>query len=150
MPGSAPVPLSRLANISRCGVTTLRRAGFSVDGVTNTWAEQGKPRQNFPEGSVQEFKVNVNQFKAEQGLAMGGMVTVVTKSGTNEFHGDAFEYFRQQALNHENKFQTAAEQAAGIGKAPFLRNQWGGDIGGPILKNRLHFYTAFERTQTDQ
>jgi len=124
--------------------------GFTVDGVTNTWAEQGEPRQNFPEGSVQEFKVNVNQFKAEQGLAMGGMVTVVTKSGTNEFHGDAFEYFRQQALNHENKFQTAAEQAAGLGKAPFLRNQWGGDIGGPIIKNRLHFYTAFERTQTDQ
>ena len=61
-----------------------------------TWAEQGEPRQNFPEGAVQEFKVNTNQFKAEQGLAMGGMVTVVTKSGTNEFHGEAFEYFRQR------------------------------------------------------
>ena len=118
--------------------------GFSVDGVSNTWAEQGEPRQNFPEGAVQEFKVNINQFKAEQGLAMGGVVTVVTKSGTNEFHGDAFEYFRQQALNHENKFQTAAEQSAGTGKSPFLRNQYGFDVGGPIVRNRLHFYAAFE------
>jgi hypothetical protein len=61
--------------------------GFTVDGVTNTWAEQGEPRQNFPEGAVQEFRVNTNQFKAEQGLSMGGMVAVVTKSGTNAFHG---------------------------------------------------------------
>ncbi len=53
--------------------------GFTVDGVTNTWAEQGEPRQNFPESAVQEFRVNTNQFKAEQGLAMGGVVNVVTK-----------------------------------------------------------------------
>ncbi len=124
--------------------------GFSVDGVSNTWAEQGEPRQNFPEGAVQEFKVNTNQFKAEQGLAMGGVVTVVTKSGTNQFHGDAFEYYRAKWLNRDNKFQKAAEQTAGTGKAPFLRNQYGGDLGGPIVKNRLHFYGAFERTETDQ
>ena len=124
--------------------------GFTVDGVSNTWAEQGEPRQNFPEGAVQEFKINTNQFKAEQGLAMGGVVTVVTKSGTNEFHGDAFEYFRDKFLNRDNKFQKAAEQTTGTGKAPFLRNQFGGDVGGPIIKNRLLFYAAFERTMTDQ
>src|SRR5262249_54109478 len=65
--------------------------GFMVDGVTNTWAEQGEPRQNFPQGAVQEFRVNTNQFKAEQGLAMGGVVNVVTKSGTNNWHGEVFE-----------------------------------------------------------
>ena len=123
--------------------------GFTVDGVTNTWAEQGEPRQNFPEGSVQEFKVNTNQWKAEQGWAMGGVVNIVTKSGTNQFHGDAFEYWRDQALNHENRFQTAAEQQAGVGKAPYLRNQFGGDLGGPIVKNKLHFFAAYERTQVD-
>lgn len=123
--------------------------GFTVDGVTNTWAEQGEPRENFPEGAVQEFKVNTNQFKADQGLAMGGMVTVVTKSGTNEFHGDAFEYFRDKVLNRDNKFQVASEQASGTGKAPFLRNQYGFDLGGPIVKNRTLFYVAYERTQTD-
>lgn len=123
--------------------------GFTVDGVTNTWAEQGEPRQNFPEGSVQEFKVNTNQWKAEEGWAMGGVVNVVTKSGTNQFHGEAFEYWRNQALNRDNSFQRAAEQQEGIGKAPFSRNQFGGDIGGPIIKNRLHFYAAYERTETD-
>src|SRR5882724_11973216 len=124
--------------------------GFAVDGVTNTWAEQGEPRQNFPEGSVEEFRVNTNQFKAEQGLAMGGVVNVVTKSGTNAFHGEAFEYFRDSALNHDNKFTEAALGQAGVsGKAPFLRNQFGGDVGGPIWKNRTHFYAAYERTQID-
>jgi outer membrane receptor protein involved in Fe transport len=124
--------------------------GFAVDGVTNTWAEQGEPRQNFPQGAVQEFRVNTNQFKAEQGLAMGGVVNVVTKSGTNNFHGEGFEYFRDSALNHDNKFTEQAFQAAGqTGKAPFRRNQYGGDMGGPIVKNRTHFYAAFERTQVD-
>ena len=124
--------------------------GFSVDGVVNTWAEMGEPRQNFPEGSVQEFKVNTNQYKAEQGLAMGGLITVVTKSGTNQLHGDAFEYFRDASLNRDNKFQKQTEEQQGTGKAPFRRNQFGFDLGGPIVKNRTHFYTAFERTQTDQ
>ena len=123
--------------------------GFTVDGVTNTWAEQGEPRQNFPEGSVQEFKVNTNQWKAEEGWAMGGVVNVVTKNGTNQFHGEAFEYWRNQALNRDNAFQKAAELQEGIGKAPYKRNQYGGDVGGPIVKNKLHFYAAYERTQTD-
>src|SRR5215472_12005788 len=124
--------------------------GFTVDGVTNTWAEQGEPRQNFPQGAVQEFRVNTNQFKAEQGLAMGGVVNVVTKSGTNGFHGEVFEYFRDSALNNDNKFIQQAFQAVGqTGKAPFRRNQFGGDIGGPIIKNRTHFYGAYERTEVD-
>jgi hypothetical protein len=123
--------------------------GFTVDGVTNTWAEMGEPRQNFPTGAVQEFKVNTNQYKADQGLAMGGMVNIVTKSGTNQFHGEVFEYFRNAGMTHENKFQQQAEAIAGIGKAPFDRNQYGGDIGGPVVKNRLHFHASFERTETN-
>jgi outer membrane receptor protein involved in Fe transport len=124
--------------------------GFVVDGVTNTWAEQGEPRQNFPQGAVQEFRINTNQFKAEQGLAMGGLVNVVTKSGTNHFHGEGFEYFRDSALNHDNKFTEQAFQSVGqTGKAPFRRNQFGGDIGGPIVKNKTHVYVAYERTQVD-
>ena len=124
--------------------------GFTVDGVTNTWAEQGEPRQNFPEGAVQEFKVNTNQFKAEEGLAMGGVVNVVTKSGTNQIHGELFEYFRDSALNHDNRFtQAALAQLGQTGKAPFERNQFGADVGGPIVKNRVHYYLAYERTITD-
>ena len=61
-----------------------------------------------------------------------------------------FEYFRDSALNNDNKFTQQALQLVGnTGKAPFLRNQFGGDVGGPIVKNRTHFYAAFERTEID-
>src|SRR5206468_7129161 len=101
---------------------------FLVDGVTNTWAEQGEPRQNFPQSAVREFKVNTTQFKAESGLATGGLVSVVTKSGTNEVHGDAFEYFRDKSLNAKNVFETS--------KPDFRRNQFGISIGGPIQRDK--------------
>jgi hypothetical protein len=121
--------------------------GFMVDGVRNTWAEQGEPRQNFPEGAVQEFKVYVAQYPAEYGLYMGGLVTVATKSGTNDIHGEVFEYWRNSRLNRDNRFQQQAEQTQHTGN-PFNRNQFGGDIGGSIIKDRTHYYVAFERTQT--
>lgn len=124
--------------------------GFMLDGVTNTWAEQGEPRQNVPQGAVQEFKNYVSDFPAEFGLAMGGMTTVQTKSGTNAFHGEVFEYFRNEALSGDNTFQQQTEAANHTGRPPFLRNQFGGDVGGPIIHDRTHFYAAYERTQTDQ
>jgi Carboxypeptidase regulatory-like domain/TonB dependent receptor len=122
--------------------------GFTVDGVTNTWAEMGEPRQNFPKGAVEEFKVNTIQYGADKGLSAGGVISIVTKSGTNQFHGEAFEYARDEIFNHDNAFDKLAEQQIGISKKPFRRNQFGGSFGGPIVKNKLHFYAAFERTQT--
>lgn len=116
--------------------------GFVVDGVSNVFAEMGEPRQNFPQGGVQEFKVNISQYPAEYGLSMGGMISVATKSGTNRFHGEAFELFRNRFMNRPTQFQTT--------NPDFNRNQFGGDIGGPILKDRTHFYAAFERTQTTE
>lgn len=121
--------------------------GFQVDGVTNTWAEMGEPRQNFPMGSVEEFKLNTNQYSADNGLSMGGLVQVVTKSGTNQFHGELFEYWRNRVLNRDNSFQKAAEVQEGVGKAPFNRNQFGGDFGGPIIQNKLHFYGSYDDTE---
>lgn len=121
--------------------------GFMIDGVRNTWAEQGEPRQNFPEGAVQEFKVYVSEYPAQYGLYMGGLVTVATKSGANKLHGEFFEYWRNEALNHDNIFQQQAAAQQGTSN-PFNRNQFGGDIGGPIIKDRTHFYLAYERTQT--
>jgi hypothetical protein len=137
-------------NVQISGGGRFYANGFTVDGVTNTWAEQGEPRQNFPQGSIQEFKVVLNQAKAEQGLFTGGVVNMVTRGGTNQFHGEAFDFWRNAALNHDNQFtQASLAQVGQTGNAPFNRNQFGGDVGGPILKNRLHFYTAYERTQTD-
>jgi len=116
--------------------------GFIADGVSNTWVEQGEPRQNFPQDSIREFKVNTTQYKAEYGLATGGLITVVTKSGTNEMHGNAFEYFRHKSLNAKNFFERV--------KPDFKRHQFGASLGGPILQNRTHFYGAAERTATDE
>jgi Carboxypeptidase regulatory-like domain/TonB dependent receptor len=115
---------------------------FLVDNVTNTWAEQGEPRQNFPQEAVREFKVNTMQYKAEYGLATGGLLTVVTKSGTNELHGSLFEYFRDKSLNAQRLFETT--------KPDYRRNQFGGSLGGPILQNRWQYFGAFERTRTDE
>lgn len=121
--------------------------GFLVDGVRNTWAEEGEPRQNFPEGAVQEFKVYVAQYPTEYGLYMGGLVSIVTKSGTNELHGEVFEYWRNEALNRDNRFQQATETKEHSSN-PFNRNQFGADLGGPLVRNRTHFYLSYERTQT--
>ena len=121
--------------------------GFYLDGVTNQQTEQGDPRQNVPEGAVAEFKTYTASFPAELGWAMGGFTTVVTKSGTNQIHGEAFEYFRNSFMNADNQFQKATQVAQHTGKAPYNRNQYGFDIGGPIFKNKTHYYGAYERTQ---
>lgn len=122
-------------------------SGFSWDGVSNQQTEEGDPRQNIPEDAVAEFKTYTASMPADLGWAMGGYTTVVSKSGTNKIHGDAFEYYRGSFMNADNQFQKATELAQGTGKAPYNRNQWGGAIGGPIFKNRTHYFGAFERTQ---
>lgn len=129
-------------NIQIGGGSGYYTNGFVVDGVSNVFAEMGEPRQNFPQGGVQEFKVNITQYPAEYGLSMGGLISVLTKSGTNRFHGEAFELFRNKFMNRPTPFQST--------NPDFNRNQFGGDFGGPILKDRTHFYAAFERTQTTE
>jgi hypothetical protein len=129
-------------NVQIAGGSGYYTNGFVVDGVSNVFAEMGEPRQNFPQGGVQEFKVNITQYPAEYGLSMGGLISVATKNGTNRFHGEAFELFRNKFMNRPTPFQTS--------NPDFNRNQFGGDIGGPIIKDRTHFYTAFERTQTTE
>ncbi len=121
--------------------------GFYLDGVTNQQTEEGDPRQNIPEGAVDEFKTYTSSYPAELGWSMGGFVTVSTKSGTNQIHGEAFEYFRNSFLNADNQFQQETEAAEHVGKAPYNRNQYGFDMGGPIFKDRTHYYGALENTQ---
>ncbi len=116
--------------------------GFVVDGVTNTWAEMGEPRQNFPQDAIREFKVNTMQFKAEYGLASGGLLTAVTKSGTNELHGSAFLFFRDKLLNARNFFEKA--------RPDYRRYQYGGSLGGPIAKDKTHFFGSIERTDENR
>ena len=113
-----------------------------VDGTINSWAEDGEPRQDVPEGAVEEFKISNALYKAEFGLATGGVVQVVTKSGTNILHGNAFEYFRDKSLNAIGKFETV--------KPDYRRHQLGGSVGGAVIPNRMHYYGSVERTQIDE
>jgi hypothetical protein len=129
------------ASVNVGGSMTFNSTANIVDGMINNWAEDGEPRQDIPEDAVQEFKISNAQYKAEFGLATGGLVQVITKSGTNQFHGTGFEYFRDKMLNARGVFEQT--------KPDFRRNQFGGSIGGPIIKNRMHFFFAGERTQQD-
>jgi hypothetical protein len=116
--------------------------GFVVDGVNNTWAEMGEPRQNFAMDSIREFKVSTSNYKAEYGLATGGLVTVVSKSGTNNLHGSGLLFFRDKSITSKTYFEEE--------KPDFQRYQYGGTIGGPIIQNRTHFFFAYEGTQENQ
>ena len=116
--------------------------GFVVDGVNNTWAEMGEPRQNFAMDAIQEFKVSTSNYKAEYGLATGGLVSVVTKSGTNQVHGSGLLFFRDASITAKEFFQTT--------KPDYRRYQYGGTIGGPIVKDKTHFFFAYEGTQEKQ
>lgn len=130
------------ATVNVGGSLTFNSTGNIVDGVINNFAEDGEPRQNFPEDAVEEFRVSNVQYKAEFGLATGGIVQVVSKSGTNALKGTAFEYFRDKSLNARNVFETD--------KPAFRRHQFGGSAGGPIVRDRAHFFGAVERTQVDE
>jgi hypothetical protein len=116
--------------------------GFVVDGVNNTWAEMGEPRQNFAMDAIQEFKVSTSTYKAEYGLATGGLVAVVTKSGTNQLHGSGLLFLRDASITAKEFFQTT--------KPDYRRYQYGGTIGGPIVKDRTHFFFAYEGTKEKQ
>jgi hypothetical protein len=130
------------ATVNVGGSVTFNSTGNLVDGVINNFAEDGEPRQNLPEDAVEEFKVSNVQYKAEYGLATGGIVQVVTKSGTNDLRGTAFEYFRDKSLNARGVFE--AEKPA------YRRNQFGGSVGGPLVRDRMHAFGAVERTKIEE
>ncbi len=127
---------------------------LQVDGVdnNNTFFGQAlgrggvRPPYQFSEESVQEFQVNQNGFSAEFGRAGGAVINVVTKSGTNEFHGGAFEYFRDESLNSNDPVTKANESRAGKpNKRAALRiNQFGGRLGGPIKQNKAFFFFTYD------
>jgi hypothetical protein len=96
--------------------------------------------------AIQEFKVNDNNYSAEFGRAGGAQVDIVIKSGTNQFHGDAFEFFRSSGLEANDFFSNAS----GLPIAPYHQNQFGANIGGPIVKNNTFFFVDYEGLRTVQ
>lgn len=128
-------------NVSVSGSRTDAN-GFSVNGGTVEEGE-GNGTSIIPNAdSIAEFKIITNSAAAEYGHYSGGAISVVTKSGTNSFHGDGFEFFRNQNFN-----------AVGYYKQPnptYSQNQFGGTIGGPIKKNKLFFFGDYQGTRFNE
>ncbi|MDE2246300.1 MAG: TonB-dependent receptor [Xanthomonadaceae bacterium] len=105
-------------------------------GIAGQNASQGNP---FPQLAIAEYRVITSNYEAEYGQLSSAAVTALTKSGTNEYHGDAFVSFNSTGM----RAATPAESAAGK-KTPSTDKDYGFDFGGPILQNRMHFYIAYE------
>jgi hypothetical protein len=122
-------------------------ADLLIDGASATNFEQNSGLQNVPYtpsvDSVEEFKVQQTNFTAEYGFAAGTIINVVTRSGTNQFHGSAYEFFRNSVLDANAWFNNAN----GTPIAALKRNNFGGTVGGPIKKDKTFFFFDYEGTR---
>jgi len=117
-----------------------RLATFNIDNADDSEDLDGGLLETVSLESVQEFQVITHRFTAEQGRAAYGIINVITKSGTNDWHGTGFELFRNKALN----WRTHTEELNDDPKSAYKRNQYGGSFGGSIIKNRLFFFVSPE------
>jgi outer membrane receptor protein involved in Fe transport len=102
----------------------------------------GRAPYQFSQDAVQEFQVNRNAYSAEYGRAGGAVINVVTKSGTNDFHGSAFEFYRDKSLNansYANKIVVPIRA-----RQPFRVHQFGGSLGGPLAKDKAFFFISYD------
>jgi len=122
----------------------------SFFGQTLGRTGSGRAPYQFSQDAVQEFQVNTNGYSAEFGRAGGAVINVVTKSGTNKFHGTAFEFFRDRGMNANDPIYSLQRASAIAGGRPlpirpsYHFNQFGGNIGGPIVKNRAFFFFDYD------
>ena len=116
------------------------QSSFYIDGVASN-APAGNLNSLIPsQDAVQEFRVVTNNVAAEYGNYAGGIINLTTKSGTNSFHGTAYEYLRNKVLNANDYFSNQA----GLARVPLIQNQFGGTIGGPIRKDKTFFFFGYE------
>ena len=126
-----------------------RSNNFTLDGSITTTQEGRNPANagsTLGVDGVKEYRIITNGVSAEYGMAMGSQVVVVSKGGTNQFHGDAFEYIRNSAFDARNFFLTLA----GRPNPEFQKNQYGGAFGGPIKKDKTFFFATYEGLKLNQ
>ncbi len=145
-------PIAVLGVFFSSNGATTHSNNFMLDGATMVNI-QGANQSSVSSSSlgvdgIREYKVETNAFSAEYGLSMGSQTTIVSKGGSNLWHGSAFEYLRNSAMDAANLFDTAA--SSGINAAgqvrrlpPFIRNNFGGSFGGPIQKDKTFFKPGF-------
>lgn len=126
--------------------------GYQIDGISDKGLSGGSNTQPAVD-SVQEFRVDTEGLSAEYGSVVGAITQIATKSGTNQFHGDAYEYVRNNSLDGRNFFETNkldqnGNEIPGTARNPFHMNQFGATLGGPIKKDKLFFFGSFEGERT--
>ena len=127
--------------LPRIGGSRPRTNEYIYDGISVLQPEPGQVVFYPIIDGMEEFKVNINAYSPEYGRSNGGTVMVIGKSGSNQFHGSVFEFFRNEALNARNLF-------AQPGPTPeFRRNQYGATLGGPIQSNRTFFFADWQGTR---
>jgi hypothetical protein len=118
---------------------------FQINGINLNDQVQNQITFQPSINTVQEFKVDNQTMSAEYGRSSGAVVNIATRSGTNEFHGEAFEFYREQSLDARNFFNAEPQP-----QSPFKRNQFGANLGGPIIKNKTFFFLSYEGTRQRQ
>lgn len=109
-------------------------------GQTTGRTGSGRAPYQFSQDAVAEFQVNSNSYSAEYGHAGGAVINVITKSGSNDWHGTAFEFYRDTSLNAQDSITKSRKQA----KSPLHFNQFGGNVGGPIRKDKLFAFFDYD------
>jgi hypothetical protein len=117
-----------------------RNNAYTIDGMDNNDENVGGRRVDLQQDVVREFVILTNQFSAEYGRGIGGAVNVLTQSGTNQFKGRVNFFLRDDAIDA----QPYLSKKAGVEKSPFNRKTYGGSFGGPIVRDKTHFFAAFE------
>src|SRR5437867_7143617 len=139
--GSGRNPFLALTGIAVAGGSSIG-LNYTLDGANhNNSFENTYLSMPFPD-AMQEFKVETSATAVQNGVRPAGSVSLVTKSGTNDFHGDLFEFVRNGIFNARNAFATKRDT--------LKRNQFGGTVGGPIMKNRLFFFGGYQGTTRRQ
>lgn len=136
-PGSTSAP----SLLPRINGSRPRTSEYIYDGISVLQPEPGQVAYYPVIDAIQEFRVQINSYSAEYGRSNGGVIQVSTKSGTNDFHGTLFEYFRNEVLNARNYFSASGA------KPPFKRNQYGLVAGGPVQRNRTFFFADWQGTR---
>ena len=155
----AAVPDGTFGLISFRGISGLLN-NSTVDGGDNNQAffaeERGRTRISYSisQAAIREFQVNTSSYSAEYGRSAGGVVNAITKSGTNEFHGSAFYYQRNNKWGARNPLATKTELINGVFtpvgfKPRDVRHQFGGTIGGPIVKDKAFFFFSYDQQHRD-
>jgi len=121
-----------------------RNVNVTVNGIDNKDNTVGGPVMQLPAEAVQEFQISTQRFSALNGRSAGAAINVITKSGSNNFHGSAFGFFRDQALNADQKLANG-DGTTSTSNPAYSRQWFGGSVGGPIKKDKLFGFFAYER-----